>query len=355
MPIVYLSLDPQRKEINFYPKPIAEQIESKFKECRSRIDRSGYYNIGSCVLGRKFFNATVHFHINGMYQTTPGLSMGRGGFKVPGFRSVKRLNVLEEDLNYYIYGKRINEEWRIAENEAESELTFSGEIENKYLIDDQIESLIQIVPETWEPKSLNQEEDYNKFVVVWQWCRGTFENDGDLLSLGEEWWIPYFNEQNKAIENCFEKENGSLTIKIPEIDKEFEINIKNGSFGSQENLNLNTRREIKRSIITVFELKKKLENSRKLVSYNKLLEYINNKIEVPIEFICPISQNIMEKPVKTIDNQIYDEKFIKKWFLYGHDTSPCTGLPLKELTLTPFIDLENQINLYIEGIERDIN
>ena len=103
MPIVYLSVDPVRRELNFYPKPIAEQIESKFKECSESTDRWGHHYLGCCVLGSQFFNATVHFHSNGMYQTTPGFSMGRVGYKHPGYRSVRRLQLAEDNLNYNIF------------------------------------------------------------------------------------------------------------------------------------------------------------------------------------------------------------------------------------------------------------
>lgn len=86
----------------------------------------------------------------------------------------------------------------------------------------------------------------------------------------------------------------------------------------------------------------------------KLLDYINNLDDVPIEFICPISQSIMKNPVKTIDNQVYDEQSIMKWFV-TKNTSPCTGLQLNDLTLTPFDELREQIQKYKEGKMIEIN
>lgn len=354
MPIVYLSVDPVRRQLDFYPKPIAEQIESKFKECSESSDRWGHHYVGSCVLGSQFFNATVHFHSNGMYQTTPGFSMGRAGFKQPGYRSVRRLQLAEDNLNYNIFSKRINGEWRITDIENEREHTFTGEIESQYLINDQIGSFLPKVPKVWESELLDIEDEDDLYVVVWQWCRGIVENEGNLLSLGEEWWIPYFQEQNKLIENCLAQQNESVTIKIPEIEREYIIKVNNGCFGSQENLELSARREIKRSIMTVNDLKNKIQNSRKVLTEMKLLDYINNLDDVPIEFICPISQSIMNNPVKTIDNQVYDEQSIMKWFETKH-TSPCTGLHLSDLTLTPFDELREQIKKYKEGKQIEIS
>ena len=78
--IVWLSVDPVRHKVDFYPKAISLRIEKSFSE-RNR------YNAGQCVLGKDFFNATIHFHPNGaLYQTTPGVSMGyRGVLNSPGF------------------------------------------------------------------------------------------------------------------------------------------------------------------------------------------------------------------------------------------------------------------------------
>ena len=82
--VVWLSVDPVRRKIDFYPRAIASRIEQSGTERDPRT-------AAACVLGSDFFNATVHFHPSGScYQTTPGISMGRAGFKQPGYRSVKR-------------------------------------------------------------------------------------------------------------------------------------------------------------------------------------------------------------------------------------------------------------------------
>ena len=83
--VCWLSVDPVRRKVDFYPRPIAARIEKSYHE-------RDPWAPSACVLGSDFFNATVHFHPSGScYQTTPGMSMGRAGFKQPGYRSVKRV------------------------------------------------------------------------------------------------------------------------------------------------------------------------------------------------------------------------------------------------------------------------
>ena len=68
--ICWLSVDPVRRKVDFYPRNIAAKIEKKYQE-RDPWDRGGI------SLGSDFFNSTIHFHPSGsLYQTTPGISMG---------------------------------------------------------------------------------------------------------------------------------------------------------------------------------------------------------------------------------------------------------------------------------------
>ena len=112
--IVWLSLDPVRGQLDFYPRVIAEQIEAAYSSAAEQ-----------CVLGADFFNATVHFQNGTAFQTTPGQHFGRGGHKQPGYRTVRR--VVKEEDTATIPGKRIHGEWRMCEPgapEAETERTF---------------------------------------------------------------------------------------------------------------------------------------------------------------------------------------------------------------------------------------
>jgi len=54
--------------------------------------------------------------------------------------------------------------------------------------------------------------------------------------------------------------------------------------------------------------------------------------EPPSEFICPITQEVMELPVVAPDGFVYEEAAIKKW-LASHTTSPMTGAPMSSKPL----------------------
>ena len=111
--VVWLSLDPVRRLVNFYPHTIAQRIEA-----------SHAAGADVCVLGADFFNATVHFSTSAntsgsLFQTTPGQHLGRSGFKAPGYRSVKRVLLPPSAATATVFGRRVHGEWRICESEAE--------------------------------------------------------------------------------------------------------------------------------------------------------------------------------------------------------------------------------------------
>ena len=93
--VVWVSVDPVRRKVEFYPKSIAQRLEKHLKDNNENIYNDN--KISSCYLGTDFFNATVHLRNNGFYyQTTPGISFGPAGYKQPGYRSVRRFIVNEE-------------------------------------------------------------------------------------------------------------------------------------------------------------------------------------------------------------------------------------------------------------------
>jgi hypothetical protein len=59
----------------------------------------------------------------------------------------------------------------------------------------------------------------------------------------------------------------------------------------------------------------------------------------PDEYLCPISQEIMNDPVALLDGSVYDRKNITKWF-QNHDTSPISGLKLESKILIPMYSLK---------------
>jgi hypothetical protein len=69
-------------------------------------------------------------------------------------------------------------------------------------------------------------------------------------------------------------------------------------------------------------------------------------LEVPEQFRCPISQELMEDPVTTSDGHTYERREIFRW-LCTHDTSPLTGAPLPNKALTPAIALRQLISGFV--------
>ena len=51
----------------------------------------------------------------------------------------------------------------------------------------------------------------------------------------------------------------------------------------------------------------------------------NAKTEIPRQFICPITHELMKDPVFTCDGITYERNAVEKW-LKNHNTSPLTGM-----------------------------
>ena len=69
-------------------------------------------------------------------------------------------------------------------------------------------------------------------------------------------------------------------------------------------------------------------------------------LEVPAQYRCPISQELMEDPVATSDGHTYERREIFRW-LCTHNTSPLTGATLPNKALTPAIALRQLIAAFV--------
>ena len=63
---------------------------------------------------------------------------------------------------------------------------------------------------------------------------------------------------------------------------------------------------------------------------------------IPPQFLCPITNELMQDPVTTCDGHAFERLAIERW-LRSHRTSPMTGMPLETTTLTPAIALRQLI------------
>ena len=76
--------------------------------------------------------------------------------------------------------------------------------------------------------------------------------------------------------------------------------------------------------------------------------YAGAAAEVPDDFICPITAEIMTDPVSTSDGFTYERAAITEW-LRTKDTSPKTGAKLESKALIPIHSLRNMIRSFVEA------
>jgi ankyrin repeat protein len=95
------------------------------------------------------------------------------------------------------------------------------------------------------------------------------------------------------------------------------------------------------------------ENYRKLFSgvraqneIELLIKKRENLGDIPHEFRCPISQELMVDPVITQLCNIYDRQNIEKWF-ETHNTDPLTNMVVTTKVIFPSLDLQNKIDEWL--------
>ncbi|XP_041433517.1 WD repeat, SAM and U-box domain-containing protein 1 [Xenopus laevis] len=69
---------------------------------------------------------------------------------------------------------------------------------------------------------------------------------------------------------------------------------------------------------------------------------------IPNEFLCPITWELMTDPVIASDGYSYERKAIEDWISRKKRTSPMTNLPLENLLLTPNRTLKMALNRWLE-------
>ncbi|KAF5304797.1 hypothetical protein FQR65_LT07814 [Abscondita terminalis] len=69
--------------------------------------------------------------------------------------------------------------------------------------------------------------------------------------------------------------------------------------------------------------------------------------EIPEEFLCPITQEIMREPVKCSDGFVYEKQAITEWFMSGKFTSPMTNETLTNTNFSMDQDMRNAIHNYL--------
>jgi hypothetical protein len=339
--VCWVSLDPRLRKIDFYPRAIAARIEKSYG------DRDTWAP-SMCVLGSDFFNATINFHPSGScYQTTPGMSLGRNGYKQPGYRSAKRCIKDPESNTITIYSRQVHCEWRIAANEIDSDIKFEETIPPECLVNCISEEVVEYNLCAWTGDDLSSSA-WDANVIVWQWCRGVPERQGNLMALSDEWWCPYLANENSIIETAFLSNECSVDVELPICGtRTFRFN-PGQAFASQNDVVNRKSRVVRRVTKTIQELKVMLDRmSTPPVDIAELLSSLPDGT-IPHHFFCCITQDLMSDPVKTIDGHTYDRPAIERWFL-DHSTSPLTGLSLGSKVLVPNTILREQIESFAQS------
>merc|ERR1719456_1375774 len=91
------------------------------------------------------------------------------------------------------------------------------------------------------------------------------------------------------------------------------------------------------------------ERTKEGHTYAEVAERIRD--QVPRDYLCPITQDVMIDPVMAADGKTYERVAIAEW-LRTHRRSPMTNAPLNSTELHPQPGLKQQIADFIE--QRDM-
>ncbi|KAM4626734.1 WD repeat, SAM and U-box domain-containing protein 1 [Discoglossus pictus] len=171
----------------------------------------------------------------------------------------------------------------------------------------------------------------DKTVNVWKLGPGNDLQGGGIATIGEtpiESWSEDYVLAWLSQEGLAEVES---IFKMNNIDGKELINLTKESLLSDLKIeSLGLRNKILRKI-------EDLKSKMKAASSN-----------IPDEFLCPITREIMIDPVIASDGYSYERKAIESWISTQKRTSPMTNLPLSTLLLTPNRTLKMALNRWLE-------
>lgn len=75
--------------------------------------------------------------------------------------------------------------------------------------------------------------------------------------------------------------------------------------------------------------------------------------DLPLEFICPITHELMRNPVTLEDGFTYECEAIEEWFKMGKKSSPMTNLDLSSVDTIPNSYLKSKIDKYLKSLDFD--
>lgn len=84
-----------------------------------------------------------------------------------------------------------------------------------------------------------------------------------------------------------------------------------------------------------------------------LYSLTKNELQVPEDFICPITYEIMTDPVMCEDGFSYERSAIEEWFSKDKNTSPMTNSVLTSTALFENDKLKREIDNYLKKLDFD--
>jgi len=82
-----------------------------------------------------------------------------------------------------------------------------------------------------------------------------------------------------------------------------------------------------------------------------LFNLASNHVDIPLEFICPITHELMKQPVLASDGFSYEKSAIIEWFDRGNSTSPMTNIELESKDLSENGSLKEKIDDYLKSMD----
>ncbi|XP_040460286.1 WD repeat, SAM and U-box domain-containing protein 1 isoform X4 [Falco naumanni] len=78
------------------------------------------------------------------------------------------------------------------------------------------------------------------------------------------------------------------------------------------------------------------------------MKMISASVDIPDEFLCPITRELMKDPVIAADGYSYEKEAMENWISNQRRSSPMTNLPLSSPMLTPNRTLKMAISRWLE-------
>lgn len=246
--VAWVSVDPRGGTVTLYPPPIASRVEEAYQQARRSVSLRG---CGSSILD----GATIEFGAFGDEADNHTQKMQNGGR-----RDVRRIEAAAGATEIVVHVGR-ERSWRLV-NESIPGVTEERRVDISHLPACQRSGSagangLSPARGSSDPAAKELREkvvadgDARGLVGVWEWCR--LPEPPDLLSLPNDAWGQYSEDQNSSIEAAFRAGHSSLELSIG--IRQYQLIIDTPSTGRQVDRGLKKRRHVRRRLVSSSELR----------------------------------------------------------------------------------------------------